>query len=186
MFQFLAYTPWWFIAAVALTGAVLLTYGNARANVRVRTAGLLTVSLAILLLALVFLVDTDAERMERRTVEIVNAADKQDWPKLATLLDDDTEVFTFGKSKDSSGRQGIADAAAAAAKMAGLKSVAIANKRTTQDDTKIAVTFTAGTVQDETGGSGYPSGWEFDYFPNGKQWDLREIRLLSVGSESVQ
>jgi hypothetical protein len=186
MFEFLAYTPWWLIGSVALAGAVLLTYGNNRSNARVRMAGLLVVSLAILLLALVFLVDTAAERMERRTIAIVNAADKQDWTVLASLLDDDTAVSLGGKSKDAAGRQGIADAASAAAKLAGLKSVAIASKKTTQDDGQITVTFTAATVQDETQGIAYPSGWEFDYAQSGKQWDLRQIRLLSVGPDRVQ
>jgi hypothetical protein len=190
MFQFLAYTPWWLIAFLALAGTILLTYGNQRNNIRIRSTGLIIVSVAILLLAGIFLVDTDAERATRHTEQIVEACDHKDWTKLASLLDANTHISLAGnelpgKVADCTGPQAIAQAAQIAANAVGLKSVGIVSKRVEQTDGLISITFTAAAVADQTLDRPTASGWEFDYRPVNKKWTLTDIKLLNEGVASL-
>src|ERR1700690_2724537 len=92
MLVFLTEIPWWLTLGLVLAGVVILTHGNRRANSRMGPVGLLGVSLAFLLGAARFLIDTDAERCERRTRQIVEDANNQNWAAMENLLDTDTEI----------------------------------------------------------------------------------------------
>lgn len=186
MANFLAAIPWWVSVAMLLAGAVLLAYGNRHNHAGVRSAGLAITSLAVLLGVAPYLIDTDAERAERRTRQIVDSADKKDWPRLQSLLDADTHVEFGDKWPDATGAASVSQCAQALAAKVGLESIYLISVKTTQTPDLIAVTFSAATVQEVTQDRYYPSGWEFDFRPEGKKWDLQEIKLLRLGDQATQ
>jgi hypothetical protein len=184
---FLTEIPWWVTAGLILVGVVVLTHGNHRANAGVRTAGLLVIALAFLLGAARFLIDTDAERCERRTRHIVEAANNQDWATLQNLLDPDTHLDLAGHAVNGTGPQEIRKASETVAKQIGLKSVFIITSHTDASAPGlIVVTFSAASLQDVTQDRAFSTGWEFDYRPETGKWDLSSIKMLSMGTEAAQ
>jgi hypothetical protein len=193
MSQLLANIPWFVTIFLLLAGGITLYYGNRTADSRTRSIGLVVVSLAILLGAARFLIDTPAELCEKRTRQIVDSCDKQDWARLVTLLDANTQLEVSGKDKELSvtnmdfhGGNNVARDAQAAAEACKLKNVGIVSLKTEPMEGMITVNFNAYSVQDSTEGQPFPSGWEFDYFPVGSGWELRQIKLTSLGNESLQ
>src|SRR5436189_167111 len=53
---------------------------------RVRTAGLAAIALAVLLALLSYFIDTDKEKVAKRTRELITAVEKRDRPTLDRLL----------------------------------------------------------------------------------------------------
>jgi hypothetical protein len=186
MADLLANIPWWLTGVVLLAGIVVVVHANSRNQSTARSIGLLMVSLGVLMGLCPFLIDTDAERCERRTRQIVQCADQGDWTRMQSLLDAKTHTRLGNKWSDEMGAETIAKSAQTVANQIKLKSVFIISLKTEQEPNQITVTFSAATVQDPTQDRPYPSGWEFDYVPDGKAWRLAEIKLLSLGSESLQ
>ena len=60
--DYLFHTPWWLPASIAVTGAVLFYVANNRQEVKLRTAGLVVVCVAVLLALVSYFVDTDLEK----------------------------------------------------------------------------------------------------------------------------
>jgi 4-amino-4-deoxy-L-arabinose transferase-like glycosyltransferase len=71
-------TPWWLLALLAVAGAALFISGNARLEKRLKLAGLGLVAAAVLLLALSRLVDTDREKVEKQTRQLMAAVVQRD------------------------------------------------------------------------------------------------------------
>jgi hypothetical protein len=190
---FLSSFSLWMSIALVLFGAVMLTTGNHRANSNVRSIGLVVISLAFLLGAARFLIDTPAEKCEKRTRQIVAYANDADWTKLQNLMDDDTAVDLSGADKQigiqAAKGPAIGKAAEVAAKKVHLTGVVVYELRTEQiPDQQIKVTITAAYMVSDTGTAGHASGWEFDYFPpakSGDHWDLRKIKLLSLDGQPL-
>jgi|GEM_PF-3825900 len=183
--EILANFPWTLIFLFILVGAGLIWYGNRHTKLGIRSGGLTIVSIALLLGACHFLIDTDAERAERRTRQIVDYADKQDWTHLQSLLDADTSVTLGHYGKAATGADLITDSAKTSAKMVGLKQVFISSLRTKQDDTGITITFRVYTRQEQTQDRPAASDWEFDYHQRDDKspWDLKDIKLLTVDQQ---
>lgn len=186
MSQALANIPWWVAAVVMLAGAVVMVHGNRRGQAGVRSWGLVGISLGILLLALPFLIDTDAERMRRRTQQIISDVSRQDWPGLKSMLDNQTRVDFAGQRTNVRGAEAIRASTEAAAEQVGLKSVVMYSVKIEQEEGLIMVTFSAASTQEGTQDRPYPSSWEFDWRQRGNDWYLDEIRLLSLGSQLLQ
>ena len=186
MLELIASIPLWVALLGAMAGGAVIYYGNRRVNEGLRSTGLLVASLAVLLGAAHFLIDTDAQRCERRTWQIVDCADKHDWARLQTLLDEHTRLDLAGQGNNVEGAAAITQAGQAAANSVGLRSVSVFVHRTQQVDNQITVTFSAATVQDQTQGRPEATGWEFDYHDVGGVWRLAEIKLLSVGTQQLQ
>jgi hypothetical protein len=186
MANLLAGIPWWLSAALLLAGMVMLVHANRHNSGKLRSIGLVVTSLAVLMGVLPFLIDTDAEKAERRTRQLVDSADKKDWTRMQSLLDADTHISLGNKWPDAKGSKEIAQAASAISDKVGLEQVFIVSLKTTQTPDQIAVTFSAASKQEASQDRYYPSGWEFDFRPTGNAWDLREIRMLSLGDQSTQ
>jgi hypothetical protein len=193
MTALLANFPWWLTAAFILFGSVMLTHGNRRGNSNVRSIGLAVISLAFLLGAARFLIDTPAEKCEKRTRLIVDSVNRGDYATLANLIDTDTAVDLSGADKDLGLQVAkgalIPKAAEFAVKKVGLTEVAVWELNTKQiPDQQITITFIAAYKVKDTGDAGHPSGWEFDYLPPAKAgdpWDLRKIKLISLEGQAL-
>jgi hypothetical protein len=191
MTAILANIPFWLTVGLILIGAVLLTHGNRAGQSNLRSAGLAVISLALLLGVARFLIDTPAEKCEKRTRQLVDSANRQDWTQLQNLVDPDTAVDLSGREKGAVGKD-IGKMADALAKKVGLSEVTVWELRTQQTPQQITVTLIAAYEVKDTGNQGHPSGWEFDYLPptypasSSGRWDLRTIKLLSLEGQSLQ
>jgi hypothetical protein len=180
MAELLMQIPWSVIGVVVFVGSALIMYANARNNPRLRTGGLLAVSLAFLLIAARFMFDTPAELVERRTRNLVQACDRQDWPRLQALLDPETDIDLAGRGPNATGPDAIRKVGEVMARQIGLKRAFIISIGTDQENGQITVNLTGGTTADQTLDRPVVSNWEFDFTPAGDSWHLRHIKLLKV------
>jgi hypothetical protein len=180
MAELLMEIPWWVIGVLVFVGSGLILHANSRNMPRLRTGGLLTVSVAFLLIAARYLIDTPAERAERRTRELVQVCDRQDWPRLQVLLDPETDVDLAGRGPNAKGPEAIRKVGEVMAKQIGLKRAFIISIGTEETSSQITVNLTGGTTADQTLDRPVVSNWEFDYVPVDNMWHLEHIKLLKV------
>jgi hypothetical protein len=181
--QLIANIPWWLLAGCILAGIVLLVHGNRANKNGLRSAGVLIVSLTLLLVAAHYLIDTPAEKATRMTRQIVDSVDKADWTRLRGLLDPKTEADFAGHRGNVSGGDAIAQAAQESAAAVGLKSAAIWSLRTEQTDATVSVSFVAYTMQEQSQDRAVPSSWEFDWNLLDGKPHLTKITLVSLGNQ---
>ena len=75
MIRFLFDTPWWFLAGLFAIAVTLLISGNNRQDRALKLAGLAALTLAILLGILSYFVDTDMEKVLKRTRLMVSSVE---------------------------------------------------------------------------------------------------------------
>jgi hypothetical protein len=179
----IANVPWWLLTALVLAGAAVTYWANRANSPPWRSGGIVLICLTLLLASARFLIDTDAEKAERMTRQIVSCADRGDWQGVEVLLGPGTDTDFLGQRPNVTGAAAIRQAAEAAAHAAGLHSVKIWALRTEQNNDWITVTFVAYTTQDETQDRPLPSSWEFDWHRTGQKPNLTKITLLSIGNQ---
>src|SRR5437773_6030445 len=80
-------TPWWLLAGLAVIAVTLLVSGNNRQDKNLKRGGLFFLGLLILLSLLSYFVDTDIEKVTKRTKLVAKSVEKRDWPTFESLLD---------------------------------------------------------------------------------------------------
>lgn len=174
--QLLFDTPWWLPTSIALAGVVLFFYANARREWKLRNAGAGVVLLAILLAAISYGVDTDIEKVNKRTKQFVTAVNERDWTTFRSLLDTRTSFAMYRNADElTSGAEKTSDAI-------GLKSVTVFSMEPQQTDTLITVYLAVWSTQDFTMLRPIKSNWQFDWQETSEGWVLRTIRLLDGDS----
>jgi len=176
--QLLFDTPWWLPTSIALAGVVLFFYANARREWKLRNAGAGVVLLAILLAAISYGVDTDIEKVNKRTKQFVTAVKERDWTTFRSLLDTRTSFAMYRNADElTSGAEKTSDAI-------GLKSVTVFSMEPQQTDTLITVYLAVWSTQDFTMLRPIKSNWQFDWQETSEGWVLRTIRPL--GGDSLK
>jgi len=112
-------TPWWLPTGIALLGVILFVTGNNRVEKRLRLAGIIAVALAVLLAVVSFLLDSDREKVVKRTYALVDSVEKRDWNRMATYLHPNVAIVVFN------GRDAVVNAAKNAAEYSDLKQVRV-------------------------------------------------------------
>lgn len=179
--------PWWLPSGIAVIGLIVLFTGLRRLEPKLRNAGAAILLFGVAWFLLSYFIETDIEKCEHRTRDIVAAVAKQDWNKLSTMLDADTSLV-IPQSRlpigNSGGKEMIIAGAQVTASQVGLKSVHIISMEASRDQTVITVSFSAYSVQDATQDEPYPSSWQFTWQQRGKDWYLQEITPIKVGREN--
>jgi len=176
--QLLFDTPWWLPTSIALAGVVLFFYANARREWKLRNAGAGVGLLAILLAAISYAVDTDIEKVVKRTKQFVTAVNERDWTTFRSLLDTRTSFAMYRNADElTSGAEKTSDAI-------GLKSVTVFSMEPQQTDTLITVYLAVWSTQDFTMLRPIKSNWQFDWQETSEGWVLRTIRPL--GGDSLK
>ena len=181
--QFLTHTPWWFTVIVLLSGAIALFLDNRTNAKHLGEVGLIVFALGILLGAGYFLSDTDPERMETRTRQIVADIDLQNWTGLQGLLDSQT-VLDFGGQAPAGlanvkGADKIAPFMQSEAKQIGLKRAVLTGTRIEQNGDSIVVAFNIASWQQASSDPAVTS-WQFNWRLNGGKWILDTIKPLDL------
>jgi hypothetical protein len=86
MSDFLFDTPYWFLGLLGVVGVGLWLSGNARQEGRTKAAALAVLLLAVALALVSYAVDTDKEKVTKRTRKLVEAVEKKDKAALGDLL----------------------------------------------------------------------------------------------------
>jgi hypothetical protein len=178
--DYLFHTPWWLPTLVIVVGAVVFYVANNRQEVRTRTVGLSIVCLGILIGTVSYFVDTDLEKAETNTRQLIRAVNDKDWNKARTLLDKDTTVSIANVATLYRGGEQIVAKAQEATDRYGLQSVTLTGLESRQDQTLITISANVVSIQTYVGAP-ITSRWEFDYQQSANGWYLNEIRAVEIG-----
>ena len=179
----LFHTPWWLPTFLGIIGVVLFITGNNRQEFRIRTAGLVTVALAILLAVVSYLVDTDLEKAEKGTRALVHAVEQRDWNTLSNLLDAHASVAVQNAGTVANNRTDIVNLAHAGVDQFGLRHARVTSLDSRQEQTLITITIDALTEQDQFQYP-LPSQWQFEWQRTHEGVRVMRITNLKVGNET--
>jgi hypothetical protein len=178
--DYLFHTPWWLPTLIILVGAVVFYVANNRQEVRPRTVGLAIVCLGVLLAFVSYFVDTDLEKAETNTRQLIRAVNDKDWAKARSLLDRNTTVSIANVATLYRGGDQIVAKAQEATDRYGVQSVTLTGLDSRQDQTLITITANVVSLQTYVGAP-ITSRWEFDYQQSAEGWYLSEIRAMEIG-----
>lgn len=178
MTELLFEVPWWLVSLLAVIGIVLFINGNKSQVIKVRNLGLGLVLLAIIWALVSHLVDTDAKRVKRGTLELVQAAVDRDWAAFQARLAPDAS-FTIGSHAKPGGAAVVTAEAKQGVEAVRLKSAHIQKLEMEQTKTLITVKCEIFSTQ-ESFAPVETSTWDFDWEKTPDGWKLREIRLVKL------
>jgi hypothetical protein len=168
-------TPWWLPTGVALLGLILFITGNNRLEKKLRLSGVIVMALAILLAVVSFVLDSEREKVIKRTRELVNFIEARDWNKLATYLHPNVTVAVF------SGRQNVVDATRSGTESADIKQIRITSlDATEQPDEIISTTL---RVYATMANSNNLTDWTIEWEKTDDVWLARNI--IPIGGPGI-
>jgi hypothetical protein len=174
MQDFLFDTPYWFLGLLGVIGAALWMSGNSRQNDGLKRSALGVFLLAVILALLSILIDTDKEKVIRRTRQLVAAVEKQDQPSAAKLLHPQVQLFEMDKPA-------ILNRIASAASEFHIKSIRINSIDVQPMDRDLSAVMSATTDVDLPIWSGpIPSTWKMVWEKTDQGWLLRDISPINV------
>jgi hypothetical protein len=180
MQDFLFDTPYWLLGLLVVGTAVIWISGNSRQNDAIKRLALIPFLLAIALGLLSFLIDTDKEKVIKRTRQIVTAVEKQDKAAADQLLHPQADLAGFDKTA-------ILARIGTAASQYHIGSIRITSIDVQPSGPDLSVVFSA-TANLEMGSfSGpVPSTWTFTWEKTGQGWLLRDIRPINLHGIDLQ
>jgi hypothetical protein len=169
MLEVLFDTPWWLPTIAIGIGIALLVTGNNRQEKPLLRGGIGLVLAGILIAVVSYLVDTDVEKVVRRTRQLVTSVNQRDWTTFRSQIDPQTNVMGVGGP----------DAVTAAAQLA-VQRTSVGNIRITGMETKQAATVINVNIRvlSEQYGTSGVSDWQLQYQNFGKGWILFKVQLL--------
>jgi hypothetical protein len=174
MRDFIFDTPYWFLGLLAVIGAALWISGNSRQNDNLKRAALATFLLAVALALLSILVDTDKEKVIKRTRQLIAAVEKQDPAGAAKLLHPQVQLFEMDKPA-------ILNRIASAASQFHIKSIRINSIDVQPMDRDLSAVMSATTDVDlPIWSGGVPSSWKMVWEKTDQGWLLRDISPINV------
>lgn len=187
MSDLLLAVPWWLFATLILVGGAVFWSGNNRQQKGPKYVGIALILLALLLKTISFFVETDKEKVERQTKEMVKAVQTRDWTTFASMLDPDVcldvstgTVFTNSKM--------LVEGAKLDCEKYNLTNVSARVTDVEQDPGGITVDLD--TSSDMTVMMGMsatvPSSWKLVWDRTGKDWRLHEVTCLRIGQEKPE
>lgn len=190
--DYLLHTPWWAAALIAAVGVALFFSANRRQDTTLQRVGIAIFAVGVVLGVLAQLFPTEQAKLERRTRELVSAADHKDFKRLASLLDADTALSAIvdvdratqvsgAPLNIAAGRGAIVAAVQQAMQRFSVTSVSVTGIDSQQTDTLITVYVQVISRQDVTEDRPVPSTWQLDFQQEGDDWDLERITLTRVG-----
>lgn len=178
MRDFLFDTPYWFLGVLVVAGVVAWVSGNARQDKRLRAAGYGLFLLAAALGALSYFVDTDSERVIKRTHEIVKAVETKDKATAQKLLHPRVTISGSNMTK-----QQIVDVVGTAVDQFGIRGVSIVSldvqPQPLGDEIIAALAATTGVNIGPYSGN-VPSNWSLTWQKTQDGWQLRDITPQKV------
>lgn len=180
MQDFLFDTPYWFLGLLGVIGAALWISGNSRQNKRLQQASFAVFFLAVLLGTLSLLIDTDKEKVIKRTRQLISAVEKQDKFIADKLLHPQVELGNLDKPS-------IVERIGTAASEFHIKSISITSITVEPAGQDLSVIMAATANVDHSLWSGpVPSTWKMVWEKSGQEWLLREISPINIPYVDMQ
>lgn len=174
MQDFLFDTPYWFLGLLGVIGAALWISGNGRQNDNLKRAALGVFLVAVVLALLSILIDTDKEKVIKRTHQLISAVEKQDQSTAAKLLHPQVQLFEMDKTA-------ILNRIATAASQFHIKSIRINSIDLQPVDRDLSAVMSATTDIDlPIWSGGVPSTWKMVWEKSDQGWLLRDISPINV------
>ena len=167
------------LAVLCAAGVCAFFVGNRRLDKKLQRLGIALVLIAGIVAGLRLLFPSDREMMEKRTRQVVNAVDHQDWKALRALLDAKT-IIAFPTRILAAGQDNIVGVTKEYSERYSLRSVSVTGMESEQTQTLITVSIQVYSIQDVSQGRPIISSWQFDYQQSGDQWLLGKITLLRL------
>ncbi len=162
-------TPWWLLGLLLIAGIALFVAGNNRQDRTLKRSSLGVLGLAILLAALSFFIDTDREKVIKRTRQLVQAVEKKDSATFASLLHPRASLFNMDKEE-------LVSVASKAADNYHLTSINIGGLEAKTAPDGIVATFSAGAAVDSGAGAGnVPTTWEILWIKTPEGWMAKDF-----------
>jgi len=160
-------TPWWLPTGIALLGVILFVTGNNRLEKKLRLAGIVVIALAVILAVVSFLLDSDREKVVKRTNALVQSVEARDWNRMATYLHPNVAVSVFA------GRDQVVNGTRRAAEYSDLRQARVVSMdATVLPDQIIRVTMRVnGTTRDGS----LPTDWTLEWEEIDGAWMVRNI-----------
>jgi hypothetical protein len=183
MSDYLFDTPFWLPLIIAAVGVFLFITGNRRQEAKVRTTGVGVVALAALLAVVSYVVDTDREKMEKRSRELVASFVARDWARFESLVDPKASLLVGGGTVFADRRQ-IVDAARAAQDRDAFQSITVRSVDADEPDRGYVTTrLELLSFQEATQGRPFNSTWEFEWAKGpDNAWALTQVRAIKLGN----
>ena len=183
MKDFLFDAPLWVLCVLVAAGVAIWWAGNNRTDKPLKRIGLIVLLAGIALALTSYFFDTDAEKVTRKTEQLVSAVSARDWKTFESILDPQTR-FTIYRNRDDivKGARDTADAI-------GLKGARITGMTIDKKDTVISIDLRAMSEQERTMGRPMLTNWRFDWQNFGTGWKLMTITPLKseqVSPEEIQ
>jgi len=154
--EFFASPPWYLPTTFAAIAVVLLMQGNNRQEKRLKTAGLVSAIIAVLLYSVGYVFESGFEKATRKTEELAAAVDKRDWAAFKLLLDPQVRFFTYN------GKDEFAVGAEQSAEKVGVKNISVSIGEVTDVPGGYVVDFSA-TADIDAVGRRMPTNWRFHW-----------------------
>ncbi len=117
--NFIAEIPWWIPSALLVAGGVLAWTANARRLRGMMRGGSGLIGLAIVLIAVSWMLESDREQVRNRTRQLVKAVAGRDWQAMKSLLHPEAEVMMLR------GRDAVIKVASTAVEASSLQSAKV-------------------------------------------------------------
>lgn len=168
--QFVYEPPWVAVFVLVLAGVALLVYGNNRLDNKLKLLGGVIAFLGVVLGVAGHFLQSERERVDATTRDLLNSIEKRDWARLQSHLDKDVTVFALR------GPEVVADSAKLATERIELKSLNLVSAKT--DVSEDIATVTIQVASDGKWGQTI-TNWNlrFERSPE-RRWLLYEIDPL--------
>lgn len=153
---------WWVPAAMAIGGIVLFWMGNNQLSRPMKWSGLGVFLLAIGLAVFSIFMESEREKVVRRSGELVKAIEKRDRAALLARLHPNVKVLGL------QGREKLADAAIGAADVFKLQSTRVVSIVAEEDQGLYSVRMQVSAQFDHPS----LSNWRLDWVPSSGEWVL--------------
>jgi hypothetical protein len=160
-------TPWWLPAGIALLGLILLVTGNNRLEKKLKIAGIIVISLGVLLAVASYFLDSEREKVMKKTQALVSSVEARDWNRMKTLLHPNVTVSVFA------GRDRVVEATRTAAEYADVKNVRITSLDATELPDEI-IRATLGVHASMKDGASL-TNWDVEWEKTDEGWVARNI-----------
>jgi hypothetical protein len=177
--------PWWLFGGLIVVGLVVAWTGIKQQQKSPMYVGLAFVLLALGLKTLSYFVETDREKCEKQTLEMVHSIEQKDWTKFTSLLDDEVSLGTSAGAIFSN-RKELIDGVEYDSGKYDPKDFTMSVAHSEQDATGVTVDVDVAAQTTMMMGMGMrvPTSWKLQWQREGKEWKLHEIICTKIGNQS--
>jgi len=171
--------PIWLLGMLAIVGIALIVSGNRQQHKGFTRAGMAVLALGVLLMVLSYFIDTDQEKVIKRTRQLVHAVEVRDTATMTALLHPDVTLYAWKKAD-------IIERSRALADRANLTEARVNSTDAIQPDRDlISVSLSVAAHFKDAFYDNIPTAWDLSWVRTPSGWLLRDIRVKPAGPGGI-